>query len=262
MKLCWNILNSSLVLVWLVSCVLAGVVGDGTDDRMTTGIASSTFFNSTGATISIWIKPTGSAPAVSHLYEGQSILGDDNGAGSYYGIYRHNNSGAGDEVNCWSYLSNSEEVATATDNNTWTHIAYVQDNASLTCYKNGVSAGSNTNSTAMDTTNAGNFNVLDVNQPGVTTVYAGEVADIRLYNTALTAAQVEVIAKSRMHYVGAMNGSAYWTFAQCSDGAAANGVGFVDVTGNGRTLTADDGANNTGMTCTGASAIGWPVGAN
>jgi hypothetical protein len=240
----------------------AGVICDGVDDQLTTGQLGSVFFNTTATTISLWVKPTGAAPAVAHLYEGQSIFGDiDGGGGTYYGIYRHNNSGAGDEINCWNFVTSSFEVATTTDNDTWTHLAYVQNGTSLTCYKNGVSAGSNTSTTSIDLTNSGIVALCNVVSAGVTTVYAGEIADVRFFNTALTAAQVETIAKSRLYTTGAQ-GTAGFPLAQCADGAAATGVAFVDRTGNGATMTADDGANNTGMLCSGSSMLAWPVGAN
>jgi len=258
MRFSWSIPNSSILAVLMcVSIAHAGFICDGTDDRLTTGLTGSTFFTSTGATISLWIKPTGTAPAVAHLFEGQGIIGD---VDAYYGIYRHNNSGEGDRVNCWGFVASSFEVATTTDNNTWTHIAYVQTGTALTCYKNGVSAGSNTSAASLEVSASGNVNLCDVDEPGVATVFAGEIADVRLFNTALTASQIEVIAASRMHMVGPFNGTAYWPLAQCSDGASGDGVVFVDRTGNGRSLTADNGANNTGMACSGSSLLAWPGG--
>lgn len=246
-----------LLLVALTARAHAGVISDGVDDLMTTGQLGSVFFTSTGATIAFWVRTTGTAPAVDHAYEGQSIVGD---ALNYYGIYRQNNTGAGDMVTCWSYLTNSEDVGTTTNNTVWTHIAFVQTATALTCYKNGLAAGSNTASTALDLSNSGTLVFFSVVSGGVTT-YAGEITDVRLFNTALTASQIEVIALSRQFYSGPMNGTGTWTFSQCGDGAAANGVVFADRSGSNRTLTADDGANNSGVICAGSSHLSWPVGA-
>jgi hypothetical protein len=264
MKSRWNIRSSSLALLLALALTLpahAGVICAGSDDYLDTGQVGSVFFSATAATMMMWVRPTGAATADGiSVYQGQAIMGDADG---WMGLYRTTIGGV-DKLNAYNNDDNpadDTQVGAAFTNNAWTHLAFVQSASALTLYKDGVSVGTEPLSTGM--AHLADSVVYGCAGYGFGSLFfQGQVTDIRLFNTVLTASQIEVIAANRLVYGGTFNGTAYWTLDQCADGASGDGVGFADRTGNGRILTGANGAVDTGPTCTGSSLLAWPVGAN
>ena len=75
-------------------------------------------------------------------------------------------------------------------NNTWKQIVFVADFAAdnLKAYKNGSFFSSSINTTTTNTNNAANFYIGT--NGGLSTPFAGEIAIVRVYNTALTAEEI------------------------------------------------------------------------
>lgn len=82
--------------------------------------------------------------------------------------------------------------------------------------------------------------------------YEGRISHFWLYESALTADEIALMYKSRMKRIGLqIQPSTILSDNPLDDElneTSADGDTFRDITGNGNTIAANDGANNTGMT--------------
>lgn len=253
----------ALLLLW-VSFAHAGIVFDGTDDYAITDASGTFDFSNTTVTVSLRFRATTTGGTV-YIFAKRTTASD----GGYFA--RIATTG---EITARIISTDAQAVAertttsnTALDGN-WHSLAVVlttdtsvQANNSISLYYDGaLNQGSLTSSTS----NAYTPSVLDFTfgaPSNLSSSLNGEVAAVRIFQGAVTAAQAETLHKAKLAgpYVGP--GIASFPLAQCGDGASGNGVAFFDTSGNGHTFTPNDGANNTGVTCTG-SILAWPVGAN
>ena len=92
--------------------------------------------------------------------------------------------------------------------------------------------------------------------------YGGKIGEVFKADMALTQAQMELIANSKIkgmvYQVCGSNLKWYLQLDDESDGTSGDGDTFVDRSGNGNNGTGDDGANNTGLTCKGEEVLSYP----
>ncbi|MDD5068339.1 MAG: peptidoglycan-binding protein [Candidatus Pacebacteria bacterium] len=129
--------------------------------------------------VSMWIKPLGQTNEYGSLISqntdiGLYYLGDDIGNVAWPNKISNYN-GDGDHVN-----------VTALSLDTWHHIALVNDDGHATFYLDGVADGSSDGSPAV------NFNTLG--SDGGHEAFNGYIDDVRIYDSLLTASQVESLA--------------------------------------------------------------------
>jgi len=224
-----------LTVMLMASPGWATLACDGVDDHLTTsGVV-------VGATVTLtaWFQDNG--------YDNWSTILAN--AACTYGWYEAS----------WLQLmkvatpNNSITNATAISLNTWHHIALVVNAEAGTWYLDGVANGT--------ATGLQGWTGTEVCSDPCSEVFHGMLAEIRVFSEALSVSEIASLASNRAHYTGVSRAqTVYWVFDQCTDGANGNAVAFQDRSGNGNTLTADDGANNTGMTC--SSSFAYPWGAN
>jgi hypothetical protein len=246
------------VVVFLLVCAglaQAGLRCDGNDDVSNAGVNANTFLGTGEATITVWVKPTGSATSeVPTANNGQGILGE--GAGKV-GLFRSTMGGV-DQLWGFNSTAGDNAVGTTFTNNAWTHLAWVQRSTGLTLYKDGVSVGTNPSAT---TISASLFNLKLCNMfSGTTPTYLGELEDMHTFSTALTASQIEVMARSQLFLSGPGGETGRWPFTTCPDGASGHGVNFQDTSGFTRPFPGDQGPDSAGLLCTGSSHMAWPGG--
>jgi hypothetical protein len=170
------------------SCVKGGCLSfsGGTDYVR---VISSSSLNMTGAiTMAAWISPTGFAGAYRRLI--------DKGYGTQYQI-----TFGSDEpttyVYCGIEITGTWRSASLTGSavmNTWQHFVCSYDGSNIRIYKNGSLGATSPNyAGSIDTTN----NNLGIgSNPGGTENFKGSVDDLRVYNRALSAAEVLAIYNS------------------------------------------------------------------
>lgn len=241
MKLCRPL--SLLLLAFLLwrGSARADIDCDQVDDLLTTGVAASNFVSASAFTITAWMKIQSTAVSAGSCWGGSNMTGD---ADSYVMLGRNDNflfcGYANDGAS--HYVESASAVG-------WSHVAVRLSGGTLTLYVNGV---------ATSTTTSGNVANLStsIRACGGCCAFSGDrVSEIAYYNVAVPAEEIEYIGKSRVRGVGRTAPRAYWQFDACAHGASANTVAFPDKTGNGRTITGDDGANNLGLTCRGAEFV-------
>jgi hypothetical protein len=236
-----------VVLLLLCSIAKADVTCDGVDDILSTSAAVSTFISNSTGTIAVWF--TSSSPS-----EGAyTILVGDNQ--EYLALYISTSSGVTNDSSL-NYSGNAQQVVSTThDTNTWTSLVWVHSGGNLYLYKN----GDVISSTASGTTDVVT-NIVNACRSAFSSAVNGRVAEIAFFNVALSDNEIAAYGKGRIKGLFARTPTVYWSFDQCAEGAAGNSVAFVDRTGGGNSLTADDGANNTGMTCGGSQLLSYTWG--
>lgn len=175
--------------VWSPGIVDGALVFDGVDDTVTTGLDFSDFITATAGTFACWMKPTGSASSQTNAFDLPAVVGDFFG---YAGIAR-GIAGGLDRIWAYNFDTNEDRVGVTYDLDQWVHIAWRRDSTNIYIYKNGVEAGTIASGA---TTLTGDF-VLGKNAGP--TFYSGYVDDCRLFNTALTAAEIRAIFDEVRH---------------------------------------------------------------
>jgi hypothetical protein len=242
----WNMPNrlGGLALVGLLLLVgpsQADLACDGVDDIGATSASPlSTFVTGSAATLTAWVKTTGtpSGSPGSGCYAGYPVLGD-NGGFATLGLRTSTTLCA--EV--WDGALKTVTSASISAN-TWYHLALRLTGGVLTFFVNGVPAGTVASGAITDLSSE-----LYICKTGFGLPLPHRIADLVTWNTGLSDGEIRNLATSGRQYGFRTAPTGYWPLTQCGDGAPGNLVVFRDASGNGRTLQAEDGANNSGMTC-------------
>jgi PKD repeat protein len=159
---------------------------DGIDDWVT--IPDSLYFDlTTGMTVEAWVKPAA-------IDGWETVLMKESGSGYGYGLYADNN---GDDLGqprrpaAWVVQNSSyygAEGAGQLPAGAWTHLAATYDGAALRLYVNGAQAGVVGQSGSIDVTSG----PLRIGGNALWGEYfSGLIDEVRVYNNALTAAQIQ-----------------------------------------------------------------------
>ncbi len=171
---------------------------DGTNDSINIDGALTTLSSTTVGSWSYWVKTTNAT-----LSSPQRMIqfGDTNGNGFFY-IRIENDGKIGSQarnsgVSDWSFKSDSAIFS----NNTWTHIAVVQDGVQPKVYKNGVEVPitftTSTDKTAwfsdLPSLDNGRIGCGNQNNAGDIQFFNGAIDEVSFFNTALTEFKVKSI---------------------------------------------------------------------
>jgi len=171
---------------------------DGTNDCINIDGALTTLSSTTVGSWSCWVKTTNAT-----LSSPQRMIqfGDTNGNGFLY-IRIENDGKIGSQarnsgVSDWSFKSDSAIFS----NNTWTHIAVVQDGVQPKVYKNGVEVPitftTSTDKTAwfsdLPSLDNGRIGCGNQNNAGDIQFFNGAIDEVSFFNTALTEFEVKSI---------------------------------------------------------------------
>lgn len=260
-----HIQNATVLSFLLLTAVAqADVECDGIDDNVLSTTNVTTFMSSSTGTMTLWYKPTGTASTVNQTCTGGEALLADVDPGlvdyGYLGLYRNPDLGGLDRICGFNDdLGGQDIVATTYTANAWTPLAWEHTGGNLNLYKDGVLVSTIASG---DTSTGLGANDLHMCAGGVPFIEHGEgrFANVVVYPTALGATEIRQMATSRLYYAGWSVPSGHWTFDQCGEGVNCTGVVFADRSGNGRVMTADDGANNTGMMGRASEYLSWPQG--
>jgi len=195
---------------------------DGTDDKLSTTVPSSTFHGD--FSLSAWVKriDVGSAGDIA---DGRA--GDDDGFALFFR--------AGDTLRA---TFDALDVTTGADfgtANIWYHIAAVYTDSTATglIYVDGVETADGTGTSNLNNTN----NTLDIGD-----AFQGNISDVAIYNTPLTASQVATIYNGREpynHKEGIASGSlvGWWRMGDGTERGAGTTVYDMSANSNNGTMT-------------------------
>jgi hypothetical protein len=159
------------------------IVFDGVDDNFQTLSHVSNSFTDSTKTILAWVKVDGTAPVVTDVYDGSSILSD--GDYAYFGVLHANLNGI-DSLYFYNYPSGSDYVGMEYTPGEWMHIAFVHDKDTLMAFKNGVFY----KGTSTDITGDNQSFISIGYNPYSEEFFQGEIESVSTYNIALTTDEI------------------------------------------------------------------------
>jgi len=208
---------------------------DGVDDaaEMASPITTAT----TDISMTAWVfKRTSS--------EGGLIMYNGTAASNGYGISLSDgscNSGSIIGLHIGGVSCNATASATTLTDNTWYHVALTRGASTWRLYLDGVEIGTTTSAPSTPTAKFGVGGQIVGNNVNAI------IAQAQFYTRELTAAEVASLYSSRQ--LRTLTGTGllgWWWFDGGGNLTAADGATVIDRSGNGKDLTASDGANNTG----------------
>jgi hypothetical protein len=111
---------------------------DGNNEGIRTNSGRENFITYSQGTVSLWLKPLGTAPAGTSMWAGDIVFIDDD---SRSGIYRTNVSGQGDRLWFYNYDGSEDKFAVPFASNKWVHVVWMHDGGQLTAYVDNVKYG-------------------------------------------------------------------------------------------------------------------------
>jgi hypothetical protein len=206
---------------------------DGTDDYIDCG--NSSVFNFTTTTISCWFRKSQDS-----LYKGLVDKGRDG-----YGAWSLNVDEVYSTATFKANISGTGRAITALstyDNNTWTNVVGVFDGTNLMIYQNGVLSNSASYPGSMNT----NSTSVRIGAANDGLYYNGDIANAKIYNRALSAAEIQQNYQSEQYRfegpVGPVtNGLLLYWDAGNLDSYPGTGTTIYDLSGNGNNGTLYNG---------------------
>lgn len=168
---------------------------DKTNDYVDTNTPVSGYRASSEGTMSAWCKARSHPVSTGAVYQGGCLIGD---TGGYCSIV-HSTVGGTSDMHCYNWDGSVDSVALSVDLNVWSHYVWVLDNGTLYGYRDGVLQGStasgNTQSLAGE---------IHIGQGNISyRVFDGQIDDVRIYNRALSAAEVrQLYILEQQQYTG------------------------------------------------------------
>ena len=231
----------------------AGVDFDGTDDQIDT-VDINALDGASGITVACWMKWGGASGGwttdrkLSRKGSTYTLFGGSTNSKVNFGI---KDSGAS-----WHFSGDS---TTSVDDNAWYHIAGVYDGSHMRIYVNG-NDENNSNEGAFVTES--NANSVPVGSADGSDYFNGEITEFAIWDTGLSAAQLSLLANSKVKrmplQIEPANIQIYLPMDAEESGTSADGDTFLYLSENGNNGTGDDGAGNTGLTATGEEILSYP----
>ncbi len=145
-------------------------------------------------TIALWLTPSTTSPSGN-----QFIACKQNGSGNFAGYYFYREGTSAGDPYVWGYFSGATEIAIqspCTNTTNWRHVAVVNSGAGnasgLTIYEDGQPATRTirADQAMVAVSSIANF---QIGSRGGTNLYACAVADVRVYDRALSAADIAAL---------------------------------------------------------------------
>lgn len=250
MRQCLSLL---FVLLLFPGLALADIACDGTDDSLSTAVATSSFFSVSLGSMTAWYTPTATGTTAGTCWQGRTIVGDVDKSL----ILAHRVDSGNEQLCGYNFDGTSDNVIGPTFSlNTSHHLAWVHTGGNLTFYVDGSAIG--TVASGNTTSLAGALAICTAGSGGAAA--SGVVSEVRVYNVALSVNEIVAMASSRARRLGSTQPTGQWELGACADGASCDAVSLLDLSGNGRHITGDNGANNTGLTGRASAVLTNPFG--
>lgn len=235
----------------LCSNVYAAVDFNGGDADDAIDI-SGTNIHGANFTLSCWVKRETDTGGNEFIMNADGANGDPDERDWQFRV------NASDQLQCIHFVSTSNASTNTTATltvGTWYHVACTYDTTTLRTYLNGVADGTdgsltgNNNTDGACVTVGNRNNVVDCVTEDFSGDFVGKISECAIWTNDLTAAEVALLAKSRVKrmplQIQPSSLGAYWPLDDVGDGVEAEGLTFVDMSGNGHTGTGNAGADGT-----------------
>lgn len=204
---------------WTTGHIGSGVQFDGTNDYTVASYSGTTL---TQLTISLWVNPSSTPGSQVGMFQWANAVT----AAFPFVLITQNSSS-----NMVVYMDQGYNCSTSVSNNTWTQVTVTLDTSNLwSCYKNGVLFGTYQDNATHDY--QGNAASLYVGN-GYNGYFAGKADELRVYNRAFSANEVENLY--RLTVDTGLRG--HWSF----DGDKISGTTAIDRSGLGNNGTLTNG---------------------
>lgn len=232
-----TVVRALLCVLLVAGIAAADVEFDNVDDVITATATCNDLLTASSATMMGWIKVIGAGTYASECFFDSTIFRDTD---RLVGLGRRSST-----LYCFEVFDGASKQITSASSSGWHHLAWTLSGGTLTAYVDGVSAGTLASGNQQCTTGTLRMgeNMVD------------RLAGLMTFNTALSAGEIANIAGSRIFGPVRTQPSADWRLTDCADAASGDAVSFKDRSGNGRNISGDNGANNTGLTCKGSEFL-------
>lgn len=178
---------------------------NGSTDKIAAGISS--VLRPANISVALWAYPTA-------LTNGKTLLGYDKGQGQAYNLSIGIITAGNIEFNTydgasWFSASGLSSLLTA---NAWNHLVGTYNGTTLKLYVNGTQTGTTATPSSLNYTGPNGLFFGDYDNNGLgANFYSGRLADIGIWNTALTQGEISALARGvRCHVIRRPNLLAYW----------------------------------------------------
>lgn len=200
---------------------------DGNDEVRTAGI--NLLGTSNDFSLSLWVNPGGSQLAYA------DIIDWDHGLPDYGNFVIQQENLTLNTYRCFFFSSSSSTSGNATvpvnlQTGVWQHLAFVKDGSQFHAFLDGVLVGTTTVNSTVFAFNA--TLTLGGNSDAFTRYFNGQLDEVAIYNTALSASEVR--ARMCETLVGTEPGLvAYYRMDEGMDNLCGSGADVCDASGNG-----------------------------
>lgn len=156
---------------------------DGTNDYI--NIPDAENLNLSGSlTIEVWIK------LASITQTNQSIIAKNASSSSGYWLYYNSSLGGTSKFNFYGVNNSAAYSLSSPELNKWTHIVVIRDGTNIIYYINGVFDVKNTVGGSVNSVSSNPLR-MGSRSDGVSFPFNGSIDNVRIYNTILSASQIE-----------------------------------------------------------------------
>ena len=219
-----------------------------------TAKALSNFISASDGTISVWMKPEGTAFTTGRnfAYEAPGVIID---AGGYIGIH-WGNTNNGDRIWVYNYDGTTDEIGITYTASEWVNIVWVHTGGNLYGYKNGQLVSSTASGNTESLTGNVRIGMNYDNSVYGNRSFNGSIDDVMVFKRALSVTEIQALYSSTLYKYGG-------NFSTYADGSYNYTAYAQDLAGNvnstTRTVTLDPRTPNiafTSPTPSNASSVG------
>jgi hypothetical protein len=226
-------LLSTLVFFIMLTPSYGAMSFDGSNDYVDAG--TSAILDVDYVTISAWINAS-SWDSGSFNY----IVSKETVASPYHGYELRNSFGSIQfvvAIGVTEYLLNSTLPTTGV----WHHLAGTYDGETMLLYVDGAQVNSNTSPSGVMRKASGQSLYIGEGQAYPNRRFVGQIDDVRIYNRALSASEIQSLALSRSRLLITDGLVGWWKLDDGINGETAGGATARDSSGNGNTGTPTNG---------------------
>lgn len=160
---------------------------NGSSDQIDFVSQYSDVITASAASISVWLRPTGSSPVTTVAYDGRAALSD---GGRYLGIFQATIGGL-DRLWVYNYDGNEDRVGVTYTLGAWVNIILIHSGGTLFAYKDGALVSSVASGNTQVVSSTPHWGGTD----GNSAYWQGDIAETAIWNTALFPGEISHLGR-------------------------------------------------------------------